>query len=80
MTSLAARAKVGLASNGTASEHLTQCTVRSPQDCVVCMDAARNVVLVPCGHVCCCKTCGEALDTCPICREHIEQALRMYNV
>jgi hypothetical protein len=44
-----------------------------PAQCVVCLDAPRDCVLLPCGHTCLCLACaGLALrqrpGVCPICR------------
>lgn len=43
--------------------------------CVVCLGAEREVILVECGHVCCCADCaGELLRVgqgCPVCRSAI---------
>jgi uncharacterized protein YggU (UPF0235/DUF167 family) len=44
-------------------------------DCVVCMDASHEVVIVPCGHFCMCKECANILQNssgkCPMCRGDI---------
>lgn len=37
--------------------------------CAVCMDKRVEGCFTPCGHMVCCVECGEALDSCPICRE-----------
>jgi len=36
--------------------------------CVVCLEAPRKILLMPCRHVCCCKDCAERLERCPMCR------------
>ncbi|CAE7025460.1 LUL3 [Symbiodinium natans] len=36
--------------------------------CVVCLEAPRKILLMPCRHVCCCKDCAERLERCPVCR------------
>jgi len=36
--------------------------------CVVCLEAPRQILLMPCRHVCCCKECSERLERCPMCR------------
>lgn len=44
------------------------------RDCVVCLeDGIQLVVLLPCGHVCVCRTCSEKLTHCPLCREPINR-------
>lgn len=40
--------------------------------CVICMANPREVVILECGHVCCCADCAENLtSSCPICRAPI---------
>ena len=41
--------------------------------CVICLDAKRSVVLLPCGHQVLCVACAEKLknDECPLCRQAI---------
>ena len=38
-------------------------------ECVVCLQRAREVAFVPCGHFCVCSNCGQRLSECPICQE-----------
>ncbi|XP_071981442.1 E3 ubiquitin-protein ligase LRSAM1 isoform X2 [Engystomops pustulosus] len=47
-------------------------------ECVVCMELEAQAIFLPCGHVCCCATCGDALQTCPLCRRDISQRIRIY--
>ncbi|XP_062411251.1 E3 ubiquitin-protein ligase LRSAM1 [Sardina pilchardus] len=51
----------------------------SSSECVVCMERASQVIFLPCGHVCCCSECNEALQSCPLCRAAIEQRVRLYH-
>jgi len=43
--------------------------------CVVCLTAEREVILLDCGHVCACKLCADTLmredHQCPVCRAEI---------
>jgi len=43
--------------------------------CVVCLTAEREVILLDCGHVCACKLCADTLmredHQCPVCRADI---------
>ncbi|KAK4875769.1 hypothetical protein RN001_012191 [Aquatica leii] len=49
------------------------------QLCVVCKANPREVILLPCGHVCLCEDCSdEILELCPICREVIEKRTAAY--
>ena len=50
--------------------------------CVVCLGAEREVILLPCGHVCVCADCADILitagHTCPVCRASIDTVLPAY--
>jgi E3 ubiquitin-protein ligase MUL1 len=43
--------------------------------CVVCLTAEREVILLDCGHVCACRPCADTLlredHLCPVCRADI---------
>ncbi|KAM8872660.1 E3 ubiquitin-protein ligase LRSAM1 [Synchiropus picturatus] len=47
-------------------------------ECVVCMEQGSQVIFLPCGHVCCCQVCSDALENCPLCRGCISQRVRLY--
>lgn len=47
-------------------------------DCVVCLDAQKEQIFVPCGHFCMCKCCISQLvrpKKCPMCREPIKTTI-----
>ncbi|KAK2417444.1 Prokaryotic RING finger 4 [Trifolium repens] len=46
--------------------------------CVICIDQKSTVAFVPCGHMCCCKTCSRPLKICPLCRGRIKQVLQIF--
>ena len=50
--------------------------------CVVCLGAEREVILLPCGHVCVCATCADTLlaggHQCPVCRGPITTVMPAY--
>eukprot|EP00455_Lapot_gusevi_P038904 TRINITY_DN4359_c0_g1_i1.p1 TRINITY_DN4359_c0_g1~~TRINITY_DN4359_c0_g1_i1.p1 ORF type:complete len:653 (-),score=213.79 TRINITY_DN4359_c0_g1_i1:29-1987(-) len=46
--------------------------------CVICLGEERQVVFIPCGHICCCEECGDILQTCPICRTRITQNIDIF--
>jgi len=50
----------------------------NPDECVICMDAKRSVVNVPCGHLVLCNICGPTVKQCPICRANIVDVLTVY--
>ena len=46
----------------------TQKSWYNSQECVVCMDAARTEVALPCKHFCVCAACAARIERkCPIC-------------
>eukprot|EP00300_Choanocystis_sp_HF-7_P042799 c9488_g1_i1.p3 GENE.c9488_g1_i1~~c9488_g1_i1.p3 ORF type:complete len:210 (+),score=23.82 c9488_g1_i1:788-1417(+) len=47
-------------------------TVATDAECLVCMDAGRNVCLQPCGHRIMCAGCARRVFVCPLCRAAIE--------
>ncbi|KAK5645563.1 hypothetical protein RI129_006863 [Pyrocoelia pectoralis] len=49
------------------------------QLCVVCKVNPKEVILLPCGHVCLCEDCSDEIsDLCPICREVIDKKTAAY--
>ncbi|KAI4494190.1 hypothetical protein M0802_009059 [Mischocyttarus mexicanus] len=55
--------------------------LREDQLCVVCRSNPREIILLPCGHVCLCEDCAnDIVDQCPICREKIAQKAAAYIV
>eukprot|EP00090_Calanus_glacialis_P011888 TRINITY_DN20289_c0_g1_i1.p1 TRINITY_DN20289_c0_g1~~TRINITY_DN20289_c0_g1_i1.p1 ORF type:complete len:178 (-),score=58.34 TRINITY_DN20289_c0_g1_i1:107-640(-) len=42
-------------------------------ECIICMEGMKEVMMEPCGHVCCCRNCAMAMRNnnrlrCPVCR------------
>jgi len=42
-------------------------------ECIICMEGRKEVMMEPCGHVCCCRNCAMAMRNnnrlrCPVCR------------
>ncbi|KAH8263131.1 hypothetical protein KR044_004834 [Drosophila immigrans] len=63
----------------------TQRAAGSRSDCcVVCIERSRNIVLLPCRHLCLCKECSQQLhryeggNRCPVCRDFVETMLPIY--
>jgi hypothetical protein len=51
--------------------------------CVVCFDAPKDHIIVPCGHQCVCEACAEQLTKtrtplCPVCREPIRETMKVF--
>ena len=52
---------------------------KSDNACVVCLDAAKTHIFVPCGHLCVCESCTTSLNLkCPICRATASLVMRTY--
>ena len=49
--------------------------------CVICLDAAKTHLLVPCGHRCVCANCGPSLEgkPCPVCRERCVMVVKVWD-
>ncbi|XP_076755023.1 mitochondrial E3 ubiquitin protein ligase 1 [Xylocopa sonorina] len=53
--------------------------LREDQLCVVCRTNPREIILLPCGHVCLCEDCSVGITSdCPICRAPISQKAAAY--
>lgn len=53
---------------------------QSEDVCVICMDAEKTVVVMPCRHQCLCVQCSKRFirRNCPICRAVIEETISVY--
>ncbi|XP_069695031.1 mitochondrial E3 ubiquitin protein ligase 1-like [Periplaneta americana] len=53
--------------------------LQESQQCVVCRQNPREIILLRCGHVCLCEDCSEGItDYCPVCRAKIETKAAAY--
>lgn len=53
--------------------------LRADQICIICNTNAREIILLPCGHVCICEDCSSNINNnCPICRTQIAQKAAAY--
>jgi hypothetical protein len=48
-------------------------------ECRVCFTNAIETALIPCGHSCLCMTCAARCVSCPICRQRVQQVLKIYH-
>lgn len=46
--------------------------------CKICMEQAIDCVLLECGHMISCVACGKRLSECPICRQYVVRAVRIF--
>mmetsp|Transcript_20062 Transcript_20062/g.40243 ORF Transcript_20062/g.40243 Transcript_20062/m.40243 type:complete len:96 (+) Transcript_20062:1284-1571(+) len=51
-------------------------------ECIVCWEAPRTHVFVPCGHMCACKSCSsrvmENRKVCPTCNQPSTMAIEVF--
>lgn len=58
------------------SQNVKSTLEKKNESCVVCLDKPKDHVLVPCGHVCLCKTC--TVPKCPICRHAVRMKMKIF--
>jgi len=46
-------------------------------ECVVCLERKCDIIFLPCGHLCSCSSCQQALASCPLCRANVLQRVRI---
>ena len=48
--------------------------------CVICLEAPKTVLLLPCSHLCVCSNCSERAElvNCPLCRNDIESMIKTF--
>lgn len=73
----------GRAFGGTLSSSLQEDEdEKEATTCIVCMDAPRTHIFVPCGHHCACEGCGNAImeraKTCPLCRDAVVMLMPVF--
>ena len=47
--------------------------------CVVCLDGARDVLLLDCMHLVVCSNCSVTMKECPVCRLAIRKKVVVYS-
>ena len=46
--------------------------------CKICMDNPVDCVMLECGHMCTCTTCGKQMNECPICRQYVVRVVKTF--
>lgn len=59
------------------------CGNETSNRCVICQDRAKTVLLLPCRHLCLCRSCANHLSEqyrsiCPLCRKRFRDAIQVY--
>lgn len=61
---------------------LARVSVPGDACCVICMEAPRTHIVIPCGHVCFCKECARAaalqVRECPLCRGDLQKIYHVF--
>ena len=47
-------------------------------ECVICFDALKCMVMLPCSHLCVCESCAVNLNACPTCRQTVTNKHKIY--
>ncbi len=53
--------------------------LRHEKMCKVCLDTVSDMVLLPCSHLCVCRSCGNVFQRCPVCRMNIRAKVKVYS-
>ena len=53
---------------------------RNIPKCSICLYNKCTIVLIPCGHVCICRSCSPRIDRCPICRSLFKKRQTLFFV
>ena len=49
------------------------------QECTICMNAKKDTLVLPCGHLTTCPTCApKEGELCPVCRGAVEKTVKVY--
>lgn len=48
-------------------------------ECVICLANKKNILFLPCRHLCTCQDCSTDIKQCPICRGDIEDKITAFN-
>lgn len=51
--------------------------VQDDDGCVICLEASRTHVVVPCGHLCLCERCA-VVKECPLCRASAQMVMKVF--
>ena len=83
-------ARLSLRSNEDALESVKQATLSvleaesSEQDdmvCMICQSKPKEILYLPCRHLCCCKECsnvGNLRVQCPLCRSRAQRVIHIF--
>ena len=72
---------IGRGSGDDARALTSACSAVQQADCVVCMNAPREVVIMSCKHYVMCQSCANGITDakCPVCRQDYTDVMRVYS-
>jgi hypothetical protein len=74
--------KVFDTATATATTTTSHTEVVTHERCCICLTNERNVLFLPCRHICSCLTCNasnaQRIANCPICRTSISSTIHVY--
>jgi len=81
---VASRRKHSSHSEGGAGDKTTTLSSDSSSSdellCVICLNALKTHICVPCGHKCCCSNCIDKIGKdCPICRKTVQMCIKIFD-
>ncbi|XP_040576531.1 E3 ubiquitin-protein ligase RNF34 isoform X3 [Lepeophtheirus salmonis] len=53
-------------------------TMDDEELCKICMDSKVDCVMLECGHMCTCISCGKVMSECPICRRYVVRVVKIF--
>jgi len=52
--------------------------LKAAKTCKICLEADVGVVLIPCGHIVCCRGCAGLLSRCSLCGDYVTDTVKIY--
>ena len=62
------------------NSHIQDSTIEISSTCIICVTNIKSVVLFPCSHMVCCKSCSKHIDKCPVCRNEFDFTIVVRNI
>lgn len=51
---------------------------RLKYECNICFENHKNILFLPCKHLCCCESCAKKVNLCPMCNTKINSKEKIY--
>mmetsp|Transcript_23278 Transcript_23278/g.38309 ORF Transcript_23278/g.38309 Transcript_23278/m.38309 type:complete len:213 (-) Transcript_23278:380-1018(-) len=63
--------------HGSLDAAITAHSIKQNNSCSLCSSALRQVVFLPCRHLCSCVGCSKTAEKCPLCLERIDDRMEV---